>query len=222
MARSIKVLGVLIVVLLCYSCKKDDDKVIKDNDGNIYTAVTIGSQVWMLENLKTTHYNDGTSIPLVTDSLVWLNLSAPGYCWYNNDQVVYGSAYGALYNWHAVNTGKLCPKGWHVPTDEEWSILTDYAGSESVAGDKLKEAGPAHWGTINEDATNETGFTALPAGSRNGFQFYAAGDYASWWSATTTDNITAWCRVLYLGLSQAYREYNLKVFGHSVRCLKDN
>jgi len=110
---------------------------ITDIDGNYYTTVTIGTQVWMVENLKTTKYNDGTGIPLVTDNTVWCNLSTPGYCWYNNDETTYKNPYGALYNWHTVHTGKLCPSGWHVPTDSEWITLTSYFGGMNTA-DKLK------------------------------------------------------------------------------------
>ncbi len=139
---------------------------VTDIDNNHYEAVRIGSQLWMAENLKTTRYNDGTPIPLVTDSLEWDNLVTPAYCWYRNDPVTYGETYGALYNLHVVSTGILCPSGWHVPSDAEWTVLSDYLGGESVAGGKLKEAGTTHWYTPNAGATNETGFTALPGGIR--------------------------------------------------------
>ena len=107
---------------------------VVDIDGNVYHTVTIGTQVWMVENLKTTKYNDGTAIPLVTDNTAWGALTTPGYCWYNNDSATYKNTYGALYNWYAVNTGKLAPTGWHVPTDSEWTVLTTYLGGQSVAG----------------------------------------------------------------------------------------
>ena len=105
---------------------------VVDIDGNVYHTVTIGTQVWMVENLKTTRYNDGTAIPLVTDGTAWAALTTPGYCWYNNDSATYKNTYGALYNWYAVNTGKLAPTGWHVPTDSEWTVLTTYLGGESL------------------------------------------------------------------------------------------
>ena len=130
-----------------------------DIDGNVYHTVTIGTQIWMVENLKTTRYNDGSPIPFVTDSSSWSNLTTPGYCWYNND-TTNKNTYGALYNWFAVNTGKLAPTGWHVPTDDEWTTLTTYLGGESIAGGKLKETGTTHWRTPNAGATNEIGFTA--------------------------------------------------------------
>lgn len=99
-----------------------------DVDGNVYKTVTIATQRWMAENLKTTKLNDGTSIPNVTDGKAWKNLTTPGYCWYDNDPKYYGNTYGALYNFYAVETNKLCPTGWHVPTDAEWDILIDHLG----------------------------------------------------------------------------------------------
>lgn len=136
-----------------------------DIDGNIYHTVIIGNQIWLAEDLKTTKYNDGTPIPLVTGNAGWINLSTPGYCLYDND-ITNRETYGALYNWFALQTGKLCPTGWHVPSDEEWTVLTDFLGGESIAGGKLKEAGTVHWDTPNLGATNESGFTSLPGGFR--------------------------------------------------------
>jgi len=138
-----------------------------DIDGNVYNTITIGTQIWMKENLKTTKYNDGSSIPLVTDNTAWINLSTPGYCWYNNDAATYKSAYGAMYNWYTVNTGKICPPNWHVPTDTQWETLITYLGGKIIAGGKMKETGTAHWTSPNIGATNETGFTALPGGYRH-------------------------------------------------------
>ena len=123
--------------------------VVQDIDGNNYLTVTIGTQIWMAENLRTTKYNDGTAIPLVTDNTTWANLTTPAYCWYNNDAKTNGSTYGALYNWYSVNTKKLCPTGWHVPNDTEWTTLTTYLGGTAVAGGKLKETGTAHWYSPN-------------------------------------------------------------------------
>ena len=117
-----------LVIILTNSCNKDDNNPVSitDKDGNVYTSVTIGTQVWMKENLKTTKYNDGTAIPLVTDGAAWESLTTPGYCWYNNDAATYKATYGALYNRYTANSGKLCPAGWHVPADSEWTTLTDY------------------------------------------------------------------------------------------------
>ena len=134
--------------MLSSSCSKKSDSsntptatTVSDADGYVYHTVTIGAQVWMVENLKTTKYNDGTAIPLVTDSTAWAILTIPGYCWYNNDAVTYKATYGALYNWYAVNTGKLAPKGWHVPADAEWTKLITFLGGEDVAGGKMKSTG---------------------------------------------------------------------------------
>ena len=196
---------------------------VKDNDGNVYSIVTIGTQVWMKENLKTTKYNDGTSIPLVTDATAWTNLSTPGFCWYNNDSANYKATYGALYNWYTVNTGKLCPTGWHVPTDAEWTTLTDYLGGTSVAGGKLKEEGTAHWNSPNTGATNESGFTALPGGIRINYNgtFTYIGEHSNWWPATDYDATNAWYRTLNYNNSEVGRYDNSKRYGFSVRCVRN-
>jgi uncharacterized protein (TIGR02145 family) len=138
---------------------------VTDIDGNAYNIVTIGGQAWMKENLKVTKYKDGTTIPLVTATGAWVALTTPGYSFYNNS--VTGGVYGALYNWYTVNTGKLCPTGWHVPSTTEWTTLETFLGGASVAGGKLKETGTSKWFSPNTGATNETGFTALPGGARN-------------------------------------------------------
>jgi uncharacterized protein (TIGR02145 family) len=196
---------------------------ISDMDGNYYNIVTIGTQTWMAENLKTTKYNDNTPIPLVTDPTAWANLTTPGYCWYNNDATTYKVTYGALYNWFTVNTGKLCPTGWHVPTDGEWSILSIYLGGESVAGGPLKETGTTHWNSPNTGATNVTGFTGLPGGYRyytNGV-FAGIGLHGNFWSATETDATYAYYRDLQYNFNSLYRALPAKVHGLYVRCVMD-
>jgi uncharacterized protein (TIGR02145 family) len=195
---------------------------VSDMDGNAYSTVTIGTQVWMGSNLKTTKYNDGTAIPLVTDNTAWTNLATPGYCWYNNDATTYKSTYGALYNWYTVNTGKLCPTGWHVPSDSEWTILTTYLGGESVAGGKLKETGTSHWLSPNTAATNTTGFTALPGSYRDFGGWFGGGSIdCYWWSSTEYSTDGAWGRGLNNYSSTVVRNYYSKRDGFSVRCLKD-
>ncbi|MCX6328364.1 MAG: fibrobacter succinogenes major paralogous domain-containing protein, partial [Bacteroidia bacterium] len=193
-----------------------------DRDGNFYHGVLIVTQLWMKENLKTTKYNDATAIPIITDNTTWSNLTTPGYCWYNND-VGFKDTYGALYNWYAVSTGKLCPAGWHVPTDVEWTTLTTYLGGQSVAGGKLKEAGTAHWTSPNTGATNEAGFTALAGGDRsfNG-TFGFLGNYGIWWSATEYIAIGAWGRCLENSSGSMLNPNYDKKYGFSIRCLKDN
>jgi uncharacterized protein (TIGR02145 family) len=193
-----------------------------DGDNNKYKVVEIVNQIWMAENLKTTKYNDDTSISLETDNTAWSNLGTPGYCWYNNDQATCGDSYGALYNWYTVNAGKLCPTGWHVPTDAEWTILIDYFGGSLIAGDKLKEAGTTHWASPNTGATNETGFTALPGGYRydNG-TFDAIGFDGFWWSASESNTDNAWSRGMGNDQSSVYRGPLNKKHGFSVRCVRD-
>lgn len=192
---------------------------LTDIDGNVYHAITIGTQVWLVENLKVTKYADGTAIPLVTDDKTWFNLKTPGYCWYNND-ASNKNIYGALYNWHAVNTGKLCPAGWHVPSDAEWTTLTTYLGGSSMAGGKMKEVGTTHWQSPNSGATNSSGFTATPAGYR-GETGFIPGSNALFWSSTEFDTSTAWIYYLLCDNTAAGRNNGGKYHGCSVRCLKD-
>jgi uncharacterized protein (TIGR02145 family) len=196
---------------------------VGDVDGNVYNTVIIGTQTWMAENLKTTKYNDGTSISLVTDGTAWSNLSTPGFSWYNNDAATNKDLYGALYNWYSVITGKLCPAGWHVPTDAEWTTLTTWLGGETIAGGKLKETGTTHWTTPNTGATNESGFTALPGGYRTSSgPFGNIGITGNWWSSTEeSPPNSAWFRNMYNNFSVVTRGSTLKWNGMSVRCIKD-
>jgi uncharacterized protein (TIGR02145 family) len=178
----------------------------------------------MATNLKTTKYNDGTTIPLVTDGAAWVALSTPGYCWYNNDAATYKATYGALYNWYTVNTGKLCPTGWHVPTNAEWTTLTTYLGGESVAGGKLKESGTAHWDSPNTGATNETGFSALPGGLRdqlNGGPFINIGFGGYWRSSNEYIGYDAQYWGMFSDRSYVWTINADKRSGYSVRCLKN-
>jgi len=197
---------------------------VTDIDANVYHTVSIGTQVWMKENLKVTKYRDGTAIPLVTDLTAWNNLLTPAYCWYNNNEATYKATYGALYNWFTVNTGKLCPTGWHVSTDAEWTTLTTYLGGESVAGGKLKETGTTHWWDPNTGATNSSGFTALPGGLRDGWGFFYNGNYGFWWSPSPSDLDTDCCgysREVKHDFSDVGKDGASKQNGLSVRCLKD-
>jgi uncharacterized protein (TIGR02145 family) len=195
--------------------------VVADADNNYYYSVTIGTQTWMQKNLKTTHFKDGSVIPLVTDNTSWQNLSSAGYCWYDNDDSQYKPVYGALYNWYAANTGKLCPAGWHVPSNGEWVTLTNYLGGESGAGDKLKESGSTNWGDLNT-GTNETGFTALPGGTRTDAGAYSdLGTAAHFWSTSQILPSSSYSAVLYYNSSSLVRGGNSNVSGLSVRCIKD-
>lgn len=194
---------------------------VDDIDGNTYKTVSIGSQVWMAENLKTTRYNDNTLIPLVIDNTTWNHMITPGYCWYNNDASTFKSDYGALYNWYTIATGKLCPLGWHVPTDLQWSEMATYLGGETLAGDKLKEEGEAHWTILNSGATNESGFTALPGGGRIDGSFVYIGTAGAWWSATGYDAENALCRELDNDIDELLIGHLSKSQGFSVRCIQN-
>jgi uncharacterized protein (TIGR02145 family) len=196
---------------------------VYDIDSNLYHAITIGAQIWMAENLKVTSYNDGTDIPLVSEYWAWAYSTTPGYCWYNNE-IVNNNPYGAMYNWYAVSTGKLCPEGWHVPSDNEWTVLTNYLGGLSVAAGKLKETGVSHWNSPNSDATNESKFTAVPGGYRrfSDGSFFSIRDNASYWSSTSDTSPDAWSRAITLyGTTDVRIISNDKSYGISIRCIKD-
>ncbi len=165
-----------IAMALCYflvlsSCKKDEDEDsnnpvpennVSDIDGNQYGIITIGSQYWMAENLKTTKLKDGTNIAPIETACS--NPGNPGYAWYENNKTTYGNVYGGLYNWYAVNSGKLCPAGWRVPSKNDWTILFNHLGGISTAGGKMKTTGTTHWQEPNNGASNESKFAALPGG----------------------------------------------------------
>jgi len=225
-----KLLPVFIVFLISIfnNCEEDNDNpsnlTATDYDGNVYKTVQIGNQIWMAENLKTIKYNDGTAIPLITDDEIWNSLNTPGYCWYDNDQTTYKNKYGALYNWYTVDTKKLCPAGWHIPSNDEWITLIIFAGGDKIAGGKLKEAGIIHWNSPNFGADNETGFTALPGGTRNDGGIFTSIGYAGfWWSSNEfdTNDLGAWGYDMDFGTSWVYEYGNGKYRGRSVRCIKD-
>jgi uncharacterized protein (TIGR02145 family) len=200
---------------------QSESETVTDIDGNIYHTIKIGNQTWMVENLKAIRYNDSTSIPNVTDDNTWMSLTTPGYCWYNNS-ASYKEIYGALYNWYAVNTGKLAPKGWHVPTENDWKTLEEYVGSASTGGGKLKETGYDHWLYPNLNATNTTGFTGLPGGyrSRATGYFQYNGKNGCWWSST--GSISKFGRfILNYDRTDCDYDYDYGTFGFSVRCIKD-
>jgi uncharacterized protein (TIGR02145 family) len=203
---------------------KTDPSSVTDIDGNVYKTVTIGTQVWIAENLKTTRYNDGSVIPFVTGISYGRTLSTPGYCWYDYDSVSYKD-YGHLYNWYTVSTEKICPIGWHVPANDEWTALTTYLGGDSVAGGKLKETEYFHWVAPNWGATNETGFTALAGGWCKDGKFGYLGYTANFWSASEDGAENAWDREMCYETS-AVRIYGMweahKWYFYSVRCLRDD
>lgn len=218
----LKVLSLIMLFSLLLSCNKDDhdEEIITDVDGNIYHTVVIGNQTWMLENLKTTKYNEGTEIPNVEENEEWELTNSGAYCNYDNLESN-GELYGRLYNWHAINTGKLAPKGWRVATDSDWTILTDYLGGLEVAGREIKEVGTIHWDSLNV-ATNSSGFTALPGGSRyfDGY-FTVINRGAIWWTSTSENDSNAWYRSTMHHIIQIRRDIYDYRNGHSVRCIKE-
>jgi uncharacterized protein (TIGR02145 family) len=193
---------------------------VTDINGNVYNTVVIGSQTWMAENLKTTTFNDGVPIPLITDNTEWTNLTTSGYCWYQNE-IGFKSTYGALYNWYTVNTGKICPQGWHVPSDIEWTNLSTYLGGTSIAGGKMKETGTTHWLSPNTGATNESGFLALPGGNRYDSGFINIGSLGGWWGSTEYSTTEASWRALMSIQANLSGDYHFKRLGLSIRCVKD-
>ena len=220
----------LFIVLLNISCNPQNipdgssTGTVKDKDGNIYHTVKIGTQTWMVENLITTKFNDGTSIP-IEESKNWEILTSPAYSWYNNDAITYKNTYGALYNWYAINSSKLAPLGWHIPTQTEWTTLRDYvsvSNSKALASNTNWEASLIT-GAIGNDLSknNSTGFSALPGGWRtSNLNFSGIGQMGWWWSATNAGG--NWNYVFYMHTNiEAALIYTGSTQGMSVRCIKD-
>lgn len=234
---SLIVLGLTAIIMT--GCEKDDDtkpepitSTVTDLDSNTYVTVKIGSQTWMVENLRTTKFNDNTAIPEIAGNEQWATLTTPGYCWYDNN-INYKDPYGALYNWHAVATGKLAPQGWHVATKEDWEQLINYLGGPTVAGAKLKEIGTSHWINPNDDATNEIGFTAVPNGYRDDHEgpfdmnfdgiFHNIYYRANWWTGTQDVDFpeTAWAVDMLWNSNSIGLNNSPKGPGRAIRCVKD-
>jgi uncharacterized protein (TIGR02145 family) len=192
-------------------------------NGTATPVLTICCQSWMTKNLDVATYRNGDTIPEVTDDAAWTALTTGAYCYYNNDSATYAATYGKLYNWYAVNDPRgLAPEGWHVPTDFEWTTLSDCLGSQTVAGGLMKEIGTTHWTSPNYGATNTSGFTGLPGGYRLSIgTFNQIGNYGFFWSSTENNTNTAWYDNLFFNNSPIYRGNNLKQVGYSVRCLRD-
>ena len=214
---------------------------VQDIQGNVYRTVTIGSQTWMADNLKTAKFNDNTAIPSAADLYAWASLSSPAYCWYNNDSVT-NSSFGALYNFYAVQTNKLCPVAWHVPTDAEWTQLENYLigngfnfdGSltENKISKSLSSNMVSDWPYVssttgdvgnNISLNNRAGFNAKPTGFRSNYSSFSNYNYAVYyWTSTINGTTKAWIRNWYssgsLGTSRNSYEYR---YGYSVRCVKN-
>jgi uncharacterized protein (TIGR02145 family) len=212
---------VLMIFVLSFliSCGEENVTTPTDNDNE---TVTICNQIWMTKNLDVDRYRNGDIIPQVTDSSVWNHLTTGAWCYYNNDPAM-GEIYGKLYNWFAVNDPRgLAPTGWHVASDAEWTILTNCLGGKDIAGGKMKETGTIHWKNENKGATNSSDFSALPGGCRGlTGSFYFISHFGFWWSATEYVDTYSW--IWCLGSSYTYlsRDFDYKVNGFSVRCIKD-
>ncbi len=206
---------------------------LTDAEGHSYPTAVIGKSEWMSENLKTTLYSDGTKIPNVPDNAAWPVLKNGAYCWPGNNENSAGK-YGALYNWYAVNSGKLCPAGWHVPTDEEWKNLegavdslhhlgdpvwNEPMGRGFNAGKRLKAT--SGWKTEG-NGTDEFGFSAVPGGERTSSgRFFLAGNSAFWWSSTRQGDSLAWYRSIVSFDDNILRSTHPAKIGFSVRCLRE-
>lgn len=204
--------------IISFTTKKGET--VTDIDGNIYHTVTIGSQTWMLENLKVSHYQNGDEIPNVSDVNLWVNQTSGAYC-INDNNENNNLDYGKLYNFYAIkDPRKLCPPGWHIPSNEEWETLVLFLGENYI--NKLKDTGTSYWADPNDEATNESGFTALPGGSRDSKgTFGGIGHYSFWWTSSSFAESYAYYR--WFGdkhnvLNKTLSSYN---YGLSVRCIKD-
>jgi uncharacterized protein (TIGR02145 family) len=232
MKKNLLAIAIILISLSSFSQEYPNEGMpIRDIDGNVYRIIMTQNGVWMAENLKALKLNDGTPLNLVRDKNAWKSTKTPSFGWYNSD-VKYTETYGAIYNWHAVASGKLCPQGWHVPTEEEWMDLMLYAGGNEKSGDnpaKLKEAGTTHWKAPNEGATNDIYFTALPAGTVSLFFEEDPGTKAIWWTATEDRlNLTAGEKsdnAIIVGLSSDFHSHTggtyQKEAALSVRCKLD-
>lgn len=220
MKKTILLFGLLTI----FTFISNAQPTINDYDGNVYNTVQIGNQLWMRENLKVTHYQNGDPIPIITATNLWMNAITHGRCYYNLDSASNKAVYGGLYNWHAVNDSRnVCPSGWHVPSDADWGTMEVALGTETISiGGNMKETGFAHWIAPNTGATNSSGFTALPGGQRdyNGM-FNNMTNYGYFWTSTTGTLNSVIIRYLtYNDVNLHIDEYS-PVSGFSIRCVCD-
>ena len=201
---------------------RSNGQTVTDYDGNVYDTVTIGTQVWLRENLKVTHFRNGDAIHNITDSIEWVLTTSPGRCDYHNnpDNSI---IYGILYNYYVgADSRGLCPTDWHVPGEDDWLKLVTYLGGYPVGGGAMKEAGTTHWIGPNNFATNSSGFTALPAGVNSGLAIFSGqGNYASFWGAEPTSPTGAHCWFLMDAYGTITRSNYSDQNGFSIRCILD-
>lgn len=234
-SATLKACVTTVILLVGISCKKDntsttfnmvnqnsEESGISTNNVLVNNKVQIGTQIWMTKNLDVSRYRNGDEIPQVTDVTTWVSLTSGAWCYYNNDTAS-GALYGKLYNWYAVTDPRgLAPKGWHVPGDVEWTILSTFLGGVNRAGGKMKERGKTHWLAPNKGATDSSHFTGLPSGSRQG-PFFNLSTEGDWWSSTENINNHNEALYRYLGYNFTLlgRSAVYKWVGASVRCIKD-
>lgn len=230
-------LFIIVMAVSLSNCEKDNDSPVgysdavfnpnlvygtmTDQEGNTYKTITIGSQTWMAENLRTKRYADGTKIPNVKGHTAWFELTTGAYCSYNNTENADSiRTYGLLYNGYARASGKIAPEGWHIPTIEEWNIMINYLGGASAAYGPLKERGYLHWNSPNIDADNMSGFTGLPGGFREYMRFMERGRSGWWWTASGVNPSN---RVVVLDYYYEDVGYTMQTDnkGLSIRCVKD-
>ncbi len=207
---------------------------VNDRDDNTYNTIVIGNQEWMTQNLRTSQYSNGDSIPHITESSEWPTLTSGAWTHYNNDDY-FETHYGKLYNWYAVNDSRgLCPAGWQIPSNGDWNSLEQHLGmpesdlrkmgvrgTEEQIGGKLKSTDTQHWNQPNKGATNESGFSALPGGNRSETgSFDGIGQMGLWWSSTEAGSGMAWIRLLTHSDAHVSMLYSDKRYGFSVRCFR--
>lgn len=230
-------------LLIASSCKKDDEVTpaevkgkssanfnsaltygtVRDEEGNVYKTIKIGTQTWMAENLRTTHYQNGDPIPNVKGTAEWLKLTTGAYCTYGNSNNLDSIAtFGRLYNWYvAGDSRKICPKGWHIPSNAERNALMSQLGPDKQGG-KLKEGGLSHW-ALNTNGSNNSGFTALPSGLRGGDKgdFFNLGHLTEWWLSDEKDANNAWYFDVGDNYDYSYHGSGFKRAGYCIRCMQD-
>jgi uncharacterized protein (TIGR02145 family) len=226
----LKPLFSFVILILIVSCNTSTNKSNQSETSNL-ESITICKQIWSVQNLTASKYQNGDEIPQIKDATQWQNLTIGAWCWYNNDSTSY-CQYGKLYNWYAVNDSRgLAPKGWHVPNDAEWNELikcidptsdTSVSGPQSLSAGALKESGTSHWLSPNFGASDSSGFAGIPSGYRNnGGKFYSVGNNGYWWSSTENNVSGAWNRYLNNVDAGFTRDCNLKTNAFSVRLVKD-
>ena len=197
---------------------------IFDIDSNAYRTIRIGDQVWMVDNLRVSKFRGGAMISEITDNGIWSGLNfteSPAWCWHNNDDTK-NLPYGKLYNWYATQGDSLCPSRWSIPTEDDWMTLINYLSDSTTAGGKIKEAGTAHWLNPNFEASNESGFTALPGSNRSDTgSFGTLGLVGFYWSSQEDAANTAWSWFFFYDQATSNRDIFDKRYGFSVRCIKD-